>query len=626
MNKHDILLSVHGSIKVFVGVLVSGLLIMGGEICFAQPPDVDFPIDKYKAEQEMYKAEWAQYLQEMEEMFGQAEKLVLPPARLVAVWIDFLEAFAQNDPFSEEDERLRKMATERLAYWEGGEGTTATPQEAPKFADEPPDVCFGRLESAEQSSVSGARRLGRVFLDEEVLEPVLIRKNAAGYSFRQCSAGRPNEIKVAEADLEFFNNALVARFGEEKTGTLKTYHEVPGLGYALSGETEITFRGPGSMLEARRLGDDYVEVTLSPKVRVTILLVATRTALGLVDSKAWEESWGDQPEDSRIEREIIWWELARPEANPNNLRIHRAVGSFEDLGNLLVTGETAGAKTDWSSVLASADLEVILTQATLSLFIVEQPEHIGLAEAMLELAISTNSGVEFDVGSLEDRWGKKAQLRLEKVGSLRGRYLPLVRLYDLAAIMPDRIAGKIRRNYYQLPYAGAVGTGFKRDYVTLATAPRAFQVANALYQDQAAEMARTMGFLGCLLENGAEGPSRLKVLKKGLERLNIPPESLEGMDVSQAFRYLFQGFSLPEDLRAGQRSFLRSISHSEPEVLTLVRLLQSYFDTTSLAPTPSCEVALIPDSFLLGPPFYEPLIVVPGMPTPKSAQIGRAHV
>ncbi len=609
------------SVGAFAGVLVAGMLTLGAEDCVAQPPEeVEFSIENYGTEEDAHQVEWARYLQNMEEQFGQVEEfeeLPRPPATMVRVWSDFLKAFAHDDPFSEKDDKLRKKAKERLAYWQ-----TPSSQETPGSPDKPrnivtegpeesPDVCLAPLESPKQLNVSGDLRLGRVFLGGDVMEPVLIRKNVAGYSFRRCSNGKATEIEVAEDDLEFFNSALVARFVQEKS--LTTYREVQSLGYEPNGEVKLAFRDASSMLEARRLGDEHVEVTIFPQVRVTILLVATRTAMELMEPRLWEESWGDQPEDSRIEREIIWWELA----SPVNLRVHPAVESFEDLASLLVAGAAAGTETDWSSVLEGEDLKTILAQATLSLFIAEQPEHIGLAEKMLELAISTGSDVDLDIGTLEDRWKKRVRPRLEEAASW-GRYLPLVRLYDLAAIMPDRIAGKIRQNYHQSLPPGAVDTGFKRDYVILARDPRTFQVANALYLDQASEMVRTISFFGCLLDNGAEASSRRGILEKGLERISsIPLERLEEMDIRNAFQYLFQGFILPSGLRAGERSFLRSISRGDPEVMRLVQSFQSYFDTTSLEPGPSCEIALIPDSVLIGPPFYEPLLVVPGMQAPE---------
>ncbi len=607
-------------------VLVGGMLTLGAEDCIAQPPpEVDFSVEEYRAEAE---AAWARYLQEMEEEFGEMEEFEGnpgPPNLMVRAWGHFLEDFARDVPFSGRDEELRDRATERLEYWQA---TSPQGRARPRDEFEEPaeslDVCLDHLNSSGQPSVGDGLRLGRIFQNEEVVEPVLIRKNATGYSFRRCSGGRPTEVMVAEADLEFFNSALVARFDQEKTEALTIYRETSDYRYEEDGETEFTFRGAGRMLEARRLGDDYVEVTIFPPKRITILLIATRTAMKKMEPRVWEESWGSRPEDSRIEREIIWWELA----SPTDLRVHPTVGSFAELEGFLgnetalgtETNRNVGIETDWSHVLnlnpkkgkvrGVENLKTILARDVLSLFIVEEPEHIGLAQAMREQAV-TNSDTELDVATLESRWNNDQKQLLEEAASW-GRYLPLVRLYGLTAIMPDRIAGKIRRKYHQ-------STESKGDYVTLAIESPEYQVANAVFQDQAAGMGRVISFLVCLLETSAGAPSRREILVRGFERMNIRAERLEEMDVSRAFHYLFQGFSLPVGLPAGERGFLKDVSSGDSEILKLVRKLESYFDTTSLDPGPSCEVALIPDSALLGGPFRDnPLVVVPSMPTPKN--------
>ncbi len=500
------------------------------------------------------------------------------------------------------------------------------------------NVCLDLLESTEPSNLSAGLRLGRVLWDGELIEPVLIWRNDEGdeaeYGFRNCSGDQSTE-NVNEAEL--FNSALVARF-EDEEATLRTYRKVPYLDFESSGEAKLIFRDAGSMLEARRLDHPYVEVTGTDSVEIipllvmeksveesqdretiAVLLVATREAMRLMEPEVWEKSWGDRPEDSLIDRQITWWELT---VSPGKLRVHPAVESFEELTDLVDEPATEN-ETDWSGVV-DENLETILARAALSLLVAEEPEHVDLAEAMLQLATETNSGAELDVAKLEARrWKKKDLLRLKEAAN-RGRYWPLVRIYDLAAIMPDRIAGKIRRNYHHLGRSSFPGTRFTKEYVTLETNSRTFQVAHAVYQDQAAGMARMMSFLECLLQDAREMPSRLEVLKEGLERMDIPPGRLEEMDVRTTFRYLFQGLSLPAGLRAGERNFLRGISSGDPEVMRLVRSLQGSFDATSLDPGSACDVVLIPDAVLLGEPVDGPLVVVPSLPAPGDTEFREA--
>jgi hypothetical protein len=495
-----------------------------------------------------------------------------------------------------------------------------------------PEACLEHLDAA-AAEVDGGLVLGRVFWDGEIIEPVLIRKvgegesDGPGFRFRDCSTGLPLEHPVAEADLQPFNSALVARFDRERTEGLKMYEEVPFLGFKEKGEAGLLFRGAGGMLEARRLDDDHVEVTGTSAVQilsegggsqrfeVAVLLVASSNAMRSMEPAVWDESWGDKEEDTLIDREIIWWEIT----GPGQLRIHPAVSSFEGLTSQLAES-AAGGTEDWNPVI-SRNLRPILDRAALALVVAESPEHVELAEGMLLKANQANSYAVLDVASLEDRWSKDEHARLEGAAS-RGRNWLLIRLYDLAAIMPGRIAGKIRLAYYQAARerspAGSLDPRFAKDYLTLTKDPGDFQVANAVYQDQAAGMARMMRFLGCLLGDARErfgSPDRLEILMEGLERMGVPSESLAGMDVGKAFQYLFQGFSLPAGLRARERDFLSSVSGSDPEVLKLVRTLQSSFGTASLEPRAACEVALIPDDVLLGRPVDEmPLTVVESRP------------
>ncbi|MCP4545750.1 MAG: hypothetical protein GY835_04695 [bacterium] len=570
-----------------------------------------FSVDVYIAEEEAERAAWEPYLQMMEDNFRQLEELTLRPARMVKAWSDFLEAFSQEDPFSEEDEELRKNAERWLAYWR----EKARPGDAGTIpADRPtiPNGCLNLLESAKQPDASGMLRLGRVLWAGEIVEPVLIRMNSedeeAGHSFRNCSGGQPADIPVRDA--EIFNSARVAHFEEENTGVLPTYREVQFLGYRPFGEAKLTFRGAGTMLEARRLDNAHVEIVgtssvqISHMERIAILLISTRETMKAMEPKIWDESWGVQPEDSKILREIIWWELT----SPGHLRIHPPVGRFQELASL-AAGSGGGTGTDWASALEES-LKPLLDRNVLSLLVAEQSDHIDLAERMLTLANKTDNDAELDVGSLGEKWRENTRLRLGEAAS-RGRYWPFTNPFDLAAIMPDRIAGKIRRNYHQRPSPpGTVAedTPFPKDYVMLASDSPTFQVANAMFQDQVAGVAKTLGFLGCLLENDSV-PNRFGILEKGLKQLNISSERLEGMDIDMAFRHLFQGFSLPADLLPGkERNFLRILNSEEPETLRLVRSLQSYLNTAALYSDDACQVVLIPDAVLDGEP-VEPLVV-----------------
>ncbi len=170
----------------------------------------------------------------------------------------------------------------------------------------------------------------------------------------------------------------------------------------------------------------------SPPKGVSVLLIATRTAMREMEPQVWSEFWGDQFQDSQIEYEIIWWELA----SLGKLRSHPAVRGFEDLARQ-ASGAAAETETHWDNALRE-DLKPILARAALALLVAEQPEHIDLAEAVLKLARTTNSDAELNVATVEARWGGKARRRLERAAD-QGLYLPLIRLYDLAVIMPKRI-------------------------------------------------------------------------------------------------------------------------------------------------------------------------------------------
>ncbi len=507
-----------------------------------------------------------------------------------------------------------------------------------------PGACLDRLPPAPAGGFDGDLRLGRVRWQREVMEPVLIRSNVDGdvpsYHFRNCFGGKSIEDPVSEAELELFDSALVARFVHQQTGGLESYRRGRGGIYSPGGEVEIALPGAGTMLEARRRGERYVEVTATDSVRivrpealredqagrkVAILLVATRDALKRIELEIWDDSWGDRPEDSRAEREITWWEPTRP----GYLRVHPAAGSFEGLARR-ADEPVAEPEIHWDESL-EAELRPLLARNVISLLIAGEPDHIELAAAMRKLAADMNTGAELDVATLESRWsGRRFEAERTSLedAAASGRYWLLVRLYDLAAIMPDRIAGKVRRNYLwslRLAAAGVVDSRFAKERVILETKSQELQTAQAIYQDQAAAMVRTLDFLGCLLEGSQVGSSRLEdswvtahreaTVEAGLERLGVPLAELEGLNVGAAFEYLFQGFSLPADLRAAERNFLGSLSRGDPRVGRLVRSLRAPFEAVEIDPAATCRVVLIPDSVFLDRPM-EPLAVVASAPAP----------
>ncbi len=184
------------------------------------------------------------------------------------------------------------------------------------------------------------------------------------------------------------------------------------------------------------------------------------------------------------------------------------------------------------------------------------------------------------------------------------------------------------------------------EYLTLAISSKAFQVANAIFQDQALGMVETVNFLECLLDDAHEaredlgiahearsgevvearqarlenlGRYRIEILKEGLKQIGIPTKRLEEMNVRQMFQYLFQGFSLPEDLQAGNREFLNSIKHGNPRLLDVVRSLRKHFDNTSLRPDRVCEVVLVPDEFLFDQS-DEAFAIVRSIPGPRKIE------
>ena len=307
------------------------------------------------------------------------------------------------------------------------------------------------------------------------------------------------------------------------------------------------------------------------------------------------------------------------------MRPHRAVDSFEELARQVAEPSTA-ASEPWNKAPLLQKLQGLLVGDAFSLIVVEAAEHIDLAEAMFKQAKNTN--VELDVGTLEELWGKADgenkdpnRTRMEEAGS-RGRFLSLVRHYDLAAIMPDRIAGKLRRNYLQaypsVSSSDAGTTEFSNHYVTLKMASEVFQVGNLIFQDQAAGMKKMVTFLICLLDTPYTREERFRVFTEGLAEMGIPFEDLQQMDFNQAFQYLLQGFSLPPGLRVGERNFVRGVSGGDSEALNFLQGLQVYLDTAVLDASADCDVVLIPDPAASTLWEGEELQVVSSIPTATS--------
>ncbi len=490
-----------------------------------------------------------------------------------------------------------------------------------------PSSCLDRLASIDRAGVSS--RLGRVFWNQEITEPVLIRADGAGdearYSFRHCTAGRPADVAIEKADMDIYDSALVARFQQPKTEALETFRETGGLGYAPEGTARLIFRGAGAMLEARRIRDSHLEIMGTGSVNilrewVPVLLVSTRAAMNKMDLKIWDEPWGDHREDSGIGREIVWWELE----GSDRLRLHPPVDTFEALADRIAE-PGASSWLSWSEGLADDALaeqaQALLGRAAFSLIVADGPEHTTLAANILARARMVNSA-DLDVANLEPskedkgRWTEEDLKLLEETAD-RGRYWPLSRFYDLAAIMPNRIAGKIRyiyRKSMRKTFGGSGETRFQKEHVILSAGSTAFQLGNAIFEDQAAGMDETLSFLGCLFEESYNASDRVDTLRQGLERTGIPLGELkEAMDVSEVFQYLFHGLSLPPGLRVGELLFLGRVRQGDPELLGLIRSLQGYLGTAVLQPDTSCETAFIPDVALLGQA-TEGLKLIPPIP------------
>ena len=95
-----------------------------------EPSDGDYSVEDLKA-----KAKWNAWLnKQMRPAFEEAaalEQADLDAADKREAWSRFLQNFAQNHPFSEEDDRMRQQAKERIAHWEHDATPTPTPPPAP---------------------------------------------------------------------------------------------------------------------------------------------------------------------------------------------------------------------------------------------------------------------------------------------------------------------------------------------------------------------------------------------------------------------------------------------------------------------------------------------------------------
>ena len=91
-----------------------------------EPSDGDYSVEDLKA-----KAKWNAWLnKQMRPAFEEAAALEqedLDAADKREAWSRFLQNFAQNHPFSEEDDRMRQQAKERIAHWENDATPTPPP-------------------------------------------------------------------------------------------------------------------------------------------------------------------------------------------------------------------------------------------------------------------------------------------------------------------------------------------------------------------------------------------------------------------------------------------------------------------------------------------------------------------
>ncbi|MFC1716681.1 SUMF1/EgtB/PvdO family nonheme iron enzyme [Candidatus Poribacteria bacterium] len=108
-------------------------------ISMKMPSGTDFSIDDLIEEAEKIeaaKAAWAEKLQEMDTEFRKVKsfgKRDVPSDWKVAAWERFLDAFAEDNPCSEEDDQMRQVAVQQIAYWKD-----EVPQHTKSQSKEPP--------------------------------------------------------------------------------------------------------------------------------------------------------------------------------------------------------------------------------------------------------------------------------------------------------------------------------------------------------------------------------------------------------------------------------------------------------------------------------------------------------
>ncbi len=90
------------------------------------PPDGDFDIGDLTEEADRMEADravriaWASQLKKMEAAFSEAtayEKRDVTPNLKIAVWQRFLEVFAKDDPYSQEDDQMKQKASQQITHW-----------------------------------------------------------------------------------------------------------------------------------------------------------------------------------------------------------------------------------------------------------------------------------------------------------------------------------------------------------------------------------------------------------------------------------------------------------------------------------------------------------------------------
>ena len=92
-------------------------------VILEKPSESSFSIDDLRVEADRIKANkaaWRSKLSEMQRAFDQVKELqaedITPDLKLTA-WERFLEAFTENNPYSQEDDKMRQEASQRVVYW-----------------------------------------------------------------------------------------------------------------------------------------------------------------------------------------------------------------------------------------------------------------------------------------------------------------------------------------------------------------------------------------------------------------------------------------------------------------------------------------------------------------------------